>query len=150
MVIHMTRTLILIAVAALLTSCSAERRLQRLLARHPQLNDTTVITVVDTVVVPGETIFKPVVLRTTDTVTVESERQSVRIVRIPTGSPCDTATIRADILARVMPDTMVVTRSVEVARVVPCPPGEKVASWWRTAAIILALLILAYLAGLSI
>lgn len=123
----------------LATSCSSERRLQRLLERNPHLSDTITITLVDTVVVPGDTIASTHILR--DTVTVESERQVVRIVRVPTGSPCDTAAIALDILGIVHADTVVVTRTVEVERVVPCPPGRKVHSWWRTAAIVLAVVL---------
>ncbi len=140
----MTR-LAIIAIALILAGCSAEKRLQRLLDKHPELNDTTRITLVDTVLIPGDTLFRPVILRTTDTVTVTNERQTVRLVRVPTGGPCDTAAIHAEILATIAPDTVVVVRTVEVPRVVPCPPGKQVASWWRTVAIVLALVLLAFI-----
>lgn len=125
----------------LVVACSPSKRLERLLNKHPELRDTVTVTVHDTVVVPGDTVFRPVLLRRTDTVVVENERQSVRIVRVPTGSPCDTAVFRAEVLATVKPDTVIVTHTVEVPRVVPCPPGERVATWWRTAAIVLFLLL---------
>lgn len=133
--------------ALLLTSCgifrSPQSKLEHLVAKYPELRDTVTVTVHDTVVVPADTVFRSVVLRTTDTVTVESEKQSVRIVRVPTGSPCDTAEFRAEILATVKADTVVVTNTVEVPRLSPCPPEEKVASWWKVAAIVEFILLLA-------
>ena len=120
-------------------SCSSERRLQRLIDRNPQLRDTVVVTLVDTVIVPGDTVTETVTLH--DTVTVKSESQVVRIVRVPTGSPCDTAAITLDVQGIVKPDTVVVTRTVEVERIVPCPPGARVHTWWRTAAIVLAVVL---------
>ena len=120
-------------------SCSSERRLQRLIDRNPQLRDTVVVTLVDTVIVPGDTVTETVTLH--DTVTLESERQVVRIIRVPTGSPCDTAAIALDVQGTVKPDTVVVTSTVEVPRIVPCPPGTRVHPWWRTAAIVLAVVL---------
>lgn len=131
--------LILPLLIMLACSCSSERRLQRLIDRNPHLRDTVVVTLVDTVIVPGDTVTATVTLH--DTVTVESERQVVRIVRVPTGSPCDTAAIALDVLGIVKADTVVATRTVEVPRIVPCPPATRVASWWRTAAIVLAVVL---------
>ena len=126
---------------ALLTGCSPERRLQRLIAKHPELSRTDTITVTDTIAIPGDTLWRSVLLR--DTVTIETERQVVKVQRISTGSPCDTAAIALDIEARVKPDTVYSTVTVEVPRIVPCPPDTKVAAWWRTAAFICATLALA-------
>lgn len=141
------RTLILIAFALIFTACSPERRLQRLLARNPDLSRVDTITVVDTLYVPGDTLRERVTL--TDTIRVENERQVVRIVRIPTGSPCDTARVLMDIDAQVKPDTVYHTVTVDVPRVVPCPPGIRVAAWWRTAAITLFLLLLVLVAAMA-
>ena len=137
------RTAVIITAALLLTACSPERRLQRLLDKFPELSRVDTITVTDTIVVPGDTLWRSVLLRTTDTVTVENERQVVKIQRIRTGSPCDTAAIALDVEARVKPDTVYSTITVEVPRVVPCPEDAKVHKWWRTAAMILGVFSLA-------
>ena len=131
----------ILAIAALLVACSPERRLQKLLRDNPELSRVDTITVVDTVYVPGDTLWRSVLLR--DTVTIESERQVVKVQRIRTGSPCDTAAIALDIEARVKPDTVYTTVTVEVDRVVPCPPTMRVHSWWRTAALVLGVFSLA-------
>ena len=127
----------------LLSACSAEKRLQRLVEKHPELQRTDTITVTDTIYIPGDTLWRQVLLRSTDTIRIENERQSVRVVRIPTGSPCDTAAIALDVLAEVKPDTVYHTVTVEVDRIVPCPEGSTVAAWWRVAALFFALLCVA-------
>jgi len=131
----------ILAIAALLVACSPERRLQKLLRDNPELSRTDTITVLDTVFVPGDTMWRSVLLR--DTVTIETERQVVKVQRIRTGSPCDTAAIALDIEARVKPDTVYSTVTVEVPRVVPCPEDAKVHQWWRTAALVLGVFSLA-------
>ena len=127
----------------LLSACSAEKRLQRLVEKHPELQRTDTITVTDTIYIPGDTLWRQVLLRSTDTIRIENERQSVRVVRIPTGSPCDTAAIALDVLAEVKPDTVYHTVTVEVDRIVPCPEGSTVHSWWSVAALFFALLCVA-------
>lgn len=129
----------IIAIAALLVACSPERRLQKLLRDNPELSRVDTITVTDTVFVPGDTMWRSVLLR--DTVTIENERQVVKVQRIRTGSPCDTAAIALDIEARVKPDTVYSTVTVEVDRVVPCPPPTH--NWWRTIALVMGVLCLA-------
>lgn len=125
----------ILAAALLLSSCSAERRLQRLVERHPELQRTDTVTVDIRIPIPADTIREVVTLH--DTVTVENERQVVRIVRVPTGSPCDTVPALLDVDAVVKPDTIWATREVYVDRIVPCPPGKRVAAWWRTVALVL-------------
>ena len=135
------KPLYILPIAALLVACSPERRLQKILHDHPELIRVDTITVHDTVLVPGDTLWRSVLLR--DTVTIENERQVVKVQRIRTGSPCDTAAIALDIEARVRPDTVYSTVTVEVPRVVPCPPDTKVSKWWRTAALVLGIFSLA-------
>jgi hypothetical protein len=132
-----------ILLAIFLAACSPSKRLQRLLDKHPELSRVDTVTVVDTIYIPGDTLWRQVLLRHTDTVTVENERQVVRVVRIPTGSPCDTAAIFMDIMAEVKPDTVYHTVTVEVDRIVPCPEGATVAAWWRVAALFFLLLCIA-------
>lgn len=146
------KSLLFILCLAVLPSCMNQRRaakkIDKLLAQFPEMRDTVRVTVHDTVIVPGDTVVQRVVLRKgPDTVYVNNDRQSVRIIRIPTGSPCDTAEFRADVLATVRADTVIVTNTVEVPRFAPCPP-KGVAPWWRTAALVLlVLLVIGYLIG---
>lgn len=132
-----------ILLAIFLAACSPSKRLQMLLDKHPELSRADTVTVLDTVYIPGDTLWRQVLLRKTDTVTIENERQVVRVVRIPTGSPCDTAAIFMDIMAEVKPDTIYRTIEVPVDRIVPCPEDETVAAWWRVASLFLALLCVA-------
>ena len=127
---------LLVMLMSCLCSCSPERKMQRLISKHPQLSraDTTTVTV--TIYVPGDTLWRSVLLQ--DTVAVTNERQVVKIQRIRAGSPCDTAAIALDIQAQVKPDTVYRDIAVEVPRIVPCPPNDDVSKWWRTAALILA------------
>jgi len=123
----------------LLTACSAEKRLQRLVEKNPELQRTDTIQVA--IAIPADTIQQATVIHTRDTVTLENERQLVRIVRVPTGSPCDTAAVALDLMAVLKPDT--VYSEITVDRIVPCPEGSTVAAWWRLAALFCALLCVA-------
>jgi hypothetical protein len=135
------RYIAVILVAILFFGCSPSKKLQRLLDKHPELSRVDTVTVA--IPVPPDTIHEAVVIRLPgDTVTIENERQVVRIVRIPTGSPCDTASIALDLLGVLKPDT--VYTQITVDRVVPCPE-KSVASWWRTAALFFGALVLALL-----
>jgi hypothetical protein len=130
-----------ILLAIFLAACSPSKKLQRLLDKHPELSAVDTVTVHDTVIVPGDTTWHSAVLR--DTLRIESERQVVRVVRILTGSPCDTAAIALDLLAVIKPDTIYRTIEVPVDRIVPCPEGSTVAAWWRVAALFFLLLCIA-------
>ena len=132
--------LLALCLCSCMTQRKAARKIDKLLAQFPEMRDTVRITVTDTIYIPGDTLWRSVILRQTDTVTVENERQSVRIIRVPTGSPCDTAEFRADLLAIAKPDSIPHETTVEVARFAPCPP-EGVADWWRFVAIALAVVL---------
>jgi hypothetical protein len=129
----------IIPLLLLLSACSAEKRLQRLIEKNPQLQRTDTIQVA--IAIPADTIQQATVIHTRDTVTVENERQVVRIVRVPTGSPCDTAAVALDLMAVRKPDTAY--GEVYVDRIVPCPEGSRVHCWWRLAALFFALLCVA-------
>lgn len=92
--------------ALLLVACTPQKRLDRIISRHPELVRTDTITVVDTVYLPGDTIHAARWAFIHDTITVENERQVVRVVRMPTGSPCDTAKIALGITGIVKPDSI--------------------------------------------
>jgi hypothetical protein len=129
----------LLPLLLILSACSAEKRLQRLVDKNPELQRTDTIQVA--IAIPADTIQQATVIHTRDTVTVENERQVVRIVRIPTGSPCDTAAVALDLMGVLKPDT--VHSVVYVPRIVPCPAGACVHSWWRVAALFFLLLCVA-------
>lgn len=129
----------LIFLALALASCSPQKRLQRLLDKHPELTATDTVTV--PVIVPPDTVRADLLIHTRDTITMETERQVVRVVRIPVGSPCDTAAVALDLLSVIKADTVYV--DVVRERLVPCPLGKQVASWWRVAALVLFLVTLA-------
>lgn len=107
-----------------LVACSPQKRLQRLIAKHPELVRTDTITVHDTITIPGDTVRDVRWLMAHDTITIENERQVVRVIRIPTGSPCDTARFLASIEGIVKPDTIYREIRVPVEKLVPCPPSK--------------------------
>lgn len=133
----------IIPLLLLLSACSAEKRLQRLVEKNPDLQRTDTIQVA--IAIPADTIQQAAVINTRDTVTIENERQVVRIVRVPTGSPCDTAAIAVDLLAVLKPDT--VYSELLVDRIVPCPEGKRVAAGWRTVALFLGAMWLLFIGG---
>ena len=128
---------------ACLSACTPQKRLNRLLDKHPELRDTVTVVVRDTVIVPGDTVRMVQYLHTTDTVVVETDRQVVSVVRVPTGSPCDTAAMSLDIIAAVKPDTVYLERKVEVTKFTTCK--NVVSDWWRTVAYVLGVLLLVIL-----
>lgn len=141
---------ILLLFATLILSCSPQKRLNRLIEKHPELVTHDTITVQDTVVLPGDTLvmWRETSFTVYDTITFESEREVVRVVRVPTGSPCDTAIFRARILAAVKPDT--VFREIKVPCATVQPTKEiPVIPWWAWAVIGALGLVVIYLVGKS-
>lgn len=115
----------------LLFSCSPQKRLARLVSRHPELVRTDTVVVRDTVLLPADTLVKwrETSFTVYDTVTVENEKQVVKWVRVPTGSPCDTAAMVAHIFAATKPDTVV--REVRIPCDTVSPVKEvPVVPWW--------------------
>ena len=109
-----------------LVACSPQKKLAKLLAKYPELAHTDTITIRDTIHIPGDTIRATEILR--DTIRIENERQVIRVVRIPTGGPCDTVPVNLEVEGVVKPDTVFYSVEVPVERLVPCPP-ERV-PWW--------------------
>jgi hypothetical protein len=113
------------------------RRCDRYVKKHPTCFQADTIHDTVLVIIPGDTIETAVVLTLGDTVYLDTGRLHLRIIRVPTGSPCDTSDLRASILAKC--DSAV--KYVPVATV--CPPRPKcpepgVPDWWRTVALVLA------------
>jgi hypothetical protein len=117
------------------------RRCDRYAKKHPTCFQADTIHDTVLVIIPGDTIETAVVLTLGDTVYLDTGRLHVRIIRVPTGSPCDTADLRASILAKC--DSAV--KYVPVATV--CPPRPKcqeglVHQGWKWAAISMGVLLL--------
>lgn len=134
-------TYLLAVMTVALVACSPQQKLARLLTLHPELavNDTIRDTI--RITVPGETVMRTVEMRSVDTVYLDSGRVHVQLIRVPTGSPCDTAVMMARLQARC--DTVYIEHPYEkiVEKLVPCPPAG-VRSWWRVVAIVLGLVCL--------
>lgn len=95
-----------------LVSCSAEKRLQRLIKKHPELVKKDTVYVRDTVItesIKTDTffVFKP--YKTTDTFYIEKEKLKVQIIR-------QRDTIRAN--AEVKSDTIYVEKKVPIDNVI--------------------------------
>lgn len=135
------RTFLILA-TLLLCSCSADKRLSRFLRNHPEFATRDTITVRDTVYLEGARFDSAIVVYVHDTIRIDTGRIHVRLVRVPTGSPCDTAAINAQLMGWVEPDTVFFEKQVFVDKLVPCPEGWKgrVASWWRVVAIVMSCL----------
>lgn len=126
----MTRAAILCTFAAFtLVSCDPNKRLTRLLARHPELRDTVYITdTVEAIVeyVHGDTVFRSV---PGDTVTLWKDRLRVKYVDMPG----DTVYLSGECLS----DTIRVPYRVEVPVVQPTRTVEKM-PWWVPWALLLS------------
>lgn len=121
---------LLIALFAL--ACSPQKRLNRLIARHPELVRTDTIVVRDTILLPADTLIQWKTWEIThfDTVTIENERQVVKWRRVPVGTPCDSCAVVIEMLAAAKADTI----PTEVK--VPCPtvvayPQQGGLHWWH-------------------
>ena len=134
------RTAPILLLCLALVACSPQKKLAKLLAKYPELARTDTITIRDTIHVPGDTIRATEILR--DTIRIENERQVIRVVRIPSGGPCDTVPVNLEVEGVVKPDTVFYSVEVPVERLVPCPPERSL--WWVWA--IIAGLVLAVVA----
>ena len=109
----------------------AAKRIERAVELCPQIARTDTFTIHDTVTVQGVQRVDTFVTTLHDTVRIDTGRLHVRIVR------------RVDTLlvdARCDPDTVFVRYDVEVPGI-DCPPVGGVADWWRTVALVLAVLV---------
>jgi hypothetical protein len=122
-----------------MSSCSAPKRaqwhLRKAWALDPHLGDSAVIAILDTVIVPGDTILREVVTTEQDTVEIVKDRVVTRIIRnfdtLQVYTECPTDTI---------------VRTVRAA----CPPQLKLQpknNWQDRAAFVLVGLILGFVLG---
>lgn len=119
-----------------LVACSPQKKLAKLLAKHPELRDTTVV--VDTItIVQPERVIDTVFRVTSDTVVIERERIKVRYHQSH-----DTVWIEATAKA----DTIHVPYRVEVPTVQPVQYRNRMPLW---VPLVLVGLVLALLVALS-
>ena len=124
----------LLLLVSVLTSCSAHYHLRRAVKKDPSILQKDTITVVDTVVSKPVELKDTVVLRQTDTVTIEKERLRVRIVR-------SFDTIRVDAICEA--DTIVSIVSVPYEKIVYVEReklGSKITKWLMALAIFVLVL----------
>ena len=128
----MRRTLLLLV--SVLTSCSAHYHLRRAVKKDPSILQKDTITVVDTVVSKPVELKDTVVLRQTDTVTIEKERLRVKIFR-------SFDTIKVDAICEA--DTIISIVSVPYEKIVYVEReklGSKITKWLMALAIFVLLL----------
>lgn len=104
----MKRSLYLIVLLAMLASCSPQKRLNRLLKRHPELFTELTTTRIDTVItteVVTDTTFLLEGLLTGDTVFIEKEKLQIKMIR-----NLDSIYV----YGHCRPDTLIIERNVPV------------------------------------
>lgn len=112
------------------------KKLNRLLRKCPGLQLQYTDTIVDTMYVEAEVIYVHDTLWLPgDTIRVEGDRVAGRIVRVPTGGPCDTVEVPVYYELECKADTIVKTVEVKVPGVRGGKTG--VAPWYRTGFFIL-------------
>ena len=107
----------------LLASCSPQRRLHRLVKKHPELTKIDTIKTIDTVIVPGpkvDTVFSSEVLK--DTVTITKEKLQIKLVEV-------NDTIYLD--AEVKPDTVIITKEIPIQKIVHIEPEKWYITIWN-------------------
>ncbi len=136
----MNKLIILWWTAALMVSCSPQKRMQKLLSRHPELLERDTILLSDTLITPQwqfDTVFLAERLR--DTILIHKENLSIRIRQVH-----DTVyleTLRAA-------DTVVIQNRVPIERIVLKQPPDNAWHWWiyKAKILLFVLFILAFMA----
>ena len=107
-----------ILILLLLLSCSPQKRLHRLVKKHPELTQLDTIKIIDTVIVPGtniDTVFHSSLLH--DTVTITKENLQIKLIEIN-----DTIYLNADVKT----DTVIIERKIPIERIIHVEPEK----WW--------------------
>ena len=124
----------LLLLVSVLTSCSAHYHLRKAVKKDPSILQKDTITVVDTVVSKPVELKDTVVLRQTDTVTIEKERLRIKIFR-------SFDTIKVDAICDA--DTIISIVSVPYEKIVYVEReklGSKITKWLMALAIFVLLL----------
>jgi len=117
------KTLIFLTITILLlASCSPQKRLHRLVTKHPELTRIDTIKIQDSVFVPGtnvDTVFRSSLLH--DTVTITQGKLQIKLIEIN-----DTIYLNA----KVEPDTIIITKEIPVQKIVHIEPEKWWVRWW--------------------
>ncbi len=115
------KNIIYLLIAVLVISCSPERKLSRLITRHPELRRMDTIRIQDTTIIPGirvDTVIQHSALK--DTVVINKEKLKLQLVEVN-----DTIYVNAT----QEPDTVIVKKEIPVERIVYKEPEK----WYRIA-----------------
>lgn len=107
--------LLIIISLVLLSSCTPQKRLARLIKNNPELVRTDTITIIDTITtrtVTTDTIIRWSQLNRTDTITLLKERLTVRLIK-----HSDTLELQGECLG----DTIYIEKKIPVEKVVSVP-----------------------------
>jgi len=118
----------------LLLSCSPQKRLHRLVTKHPELTRIDTIKIQDSVFVPGtnvDTVFRYSLLH--DTVSITQEKLQIKIIE-----KNDTIYLNA----KVEPDTIIITKEIPVQKIVHIEPEKWWVRWWWVVLVIGVLIFL--------
>ena len=139
-----TRYILMLAAMCGLSACkSPQAQLHDLLVRYPELVRTDTVAVDAVAYVLGDTLTAQVVYLPGDTVMVYNDRQVVQVVRMSTGSPCDTAALAMHLQAVVHADTVVVSTKVPCDSVQPTRVVKEAPMWiWALVMMLVASLLL--------
>ena len=122
----------------MLLSCSPQKRVERILKNNPYLLAEEIITVRDTVLVPGIIADTMVITNKADTVEIYKDRLYTRVIRI-----MDTLYIHSECF----PDTIIIERELTVQKIKELPTGkEKQTAGWLFSIFLFCALLL-FLAG---
>ena len=133
----MKNFILIILTILLLTSCSPQRRLHRLVTKHPELNRVDTIKIQDTVIIPGpkvDTTFHSSVLK--DTITITKEKLKIKLIEI-------NDTIYLD--AEVEPDTVIISKEILVDRIIHTEPEKWWIEYWWVLVIVFGVVVLVLL-----
>jgi len=115
--------IILVLSILVLTSCSPERRLHRLITKHPELTQMDTIVFTDTTIIPElriDTLVHHSALK--DTVIITKEKLRLQLIEIN-----DTIYIDAYQEA----DTVIITKEIPIERIIHTKPESWIKKIWK-------------------
>jgi hypothetical protein len=115
--------LLFIITVLLLYSCSPQKRLHKLVTKHPELTRIDTIKIQDSVFVPGikaDTVFHFSVLK--DTIIITKEKLQIQLIEIN-----DTIYLNA----KVEPDTIIITKEIPIQRILHIEPEKWYITIWN-------------------
>ena len=118
----------------LFASCTPQKRLHRLLTKHPELTQVDTLIIQDTIITPGvnvDTVFHSSVLK--DTITITRNNLQIKFIEID-----DTIYLDAEVES----DTVILTKEIFVDTIVYTEPIVWYKRFWKEILIILFINIL--------